>query len=423
MSEAASPTPSPGDDSSGAEESSSLAPAAGAPPVPTAGEGGSQIARGARLLLGLAVLGLAVKGMISLVPKEDLVPFVTPQVPPRVQVLELQAEQFVQTEERYARLQPCQEWTLRLEVGGRLAQRPVMNGQECEPGRLLLALDPIPFKAEVSAAEARLRNTESGLRLSEAELERVKALSASTATQRDLDAALAERDQSLALKAEANAALRQALFRLEHSSLFAPTKGVVSQLSVEAGAVVVPSQTLGRFARRDVLIAKILVSAEVRRGLVVGQEATLVDDVERVYPAVLARGAPVPSGTSGQFEVEFEVKNSDRRLLPGEPVRVRFSHGKALARLRVPRGTVYEEYGLWRALVPPAERGSGAFRAGSAPVVLGPGDALAGWVTIHSGLRVGSKVLVPDRVVRVREGQNVAVGQIDSTWLPPYAGR
>ena len=410
---------STGDESSPADDRSE--PPATHPAPAEAGGGGSDAARGARLLVGLAVIGLAIQDTLSLFPKEKLVPVVTPQAPPRVETLTLQREQFVQSEERYARLQPYQEWTLSLEVGGRLAQRPVMNGQECEAGRLLLALDPIPFQADVSAAEARLRNAESGLRLSEAELERVKQLSASSATQRDLDAALAQRDQSLALKAEAEAALRQARFRAEHSSLLAPARGVVSQLSVEAGTVVAPGQALGRFARRDVLLAKLLVSSEVRRGLVIGQAAQLVDELERVHPAVLARGAPVPSGATGQFEVEFEVKNHAQLLLPGEPVRVRFNHGEALPRLRVPRGTVYEEYGLWRALIPPAERGGGPFRAASAPVVLGPGDPLAGWVTIHSGLEVGSDVLVPDRVMIVREGQIVQAGQVDSAWLPPYA--
>ena len=296
-----------------------------------------------------------------------------------------------------------------------------MNGEDCPPKRLLLALDPVPFQAQVKAAEARLTNAGAGLRLAKTELERVKALSQSTATQRDLDAALAQRDQSQALLAEAEASLSEARFRLERSSLSAPAQGVVSQLAVEVGTVVAPGQALGRFARRDLLLAKLLVSAEVRRGLVVGQSASLVDGMERVHPATLARAAPVPAGVTGQFEVEFEVKNPTQALLPGEPVRVRFSHGKAAARLRVPRGTVYEEYGLWRALVPPTGRQGETFSAASAPVVLGPGDPLAGWVTIHSGLRAGSEVLIPDRVVVVREGQVVKSGSVQAGWLPPYS--
>lgn len=393
------------------------APAAGAAAAETSG---SQVVAGLRLVVGLLVLGLAVKGVISLVPEKVQTPTVTPQDPPRVRVLRLEEERFVQTEERYARLLPCQEWTLSLEVGGRLAQRPVMNGEECQPQRLLLALDPVPFQAQVKAAEARLANASAGLRLAKTELQRVEALAQSTATQRDLDAARAQRDQSQALLAEAEASLSEARFRLEHSSLSAPARGVVSQLAAEVGAVVTPGQPLGRFARRDVLLAKLLVSAEVRRGLVVGQAASVVDDMERVHPATLARAAPVPAGATGQFEVEFEVQNPTGGLLPGEPIRVRFSHGQAASRIRVPRGTVYEEYGLWRALVPPPARGE-TFTASSAPVVLGPGDPLAGWVTIHSGLAAGSEVLIPDRVVVVREGQAVQEGAVEAGWIPPYS--
>jgi RND family efflux transporter MFP subunit len=400
-----------------ASESANETPA---PPLQEEGSS-SQVVAGLRLLVGLAVLGLAVKGVISLVPQKVQEPVVTPQDPPQVQVLKLEEERFVQTEERYARLLPCQEWTLSLEVGGRVSQRPVMNGQECQPKQLLLALDPVPFQAQVKAAEARLANAAAGLRLAKTELERVRALAQSTATQRDLDAALAQRDQSQALLAEAEASLSEARFRLAHSSLNAPAKGVVSQLAVEVGTVVAPGQALGRFARRDVLLAKLLVSADVRRGLEVGQRASVVDDMERVYPATLARAAPVPAGATGQFEVEFEVENPKGVLLPGEPIRVRFSHGQAASRLRVPRGTVYEEYGLWRALVPPADRQGETFSAASAPVVLGPGDPLAGWVTIHSGLQAGSEVLIPDRVVLVREGQVVRSGSVETGWLPPYS--
>lgn len=389
-------------------------------PAPEA-PGGGQVVAGLRLLVGLAVLGLAVKGVISLVPEKVQVPVVTPQDPPPVRVLKLEEERFVQTEERYARLLPCQEWTLSLEVGGRVAQRPVMNGEDCAPKQLLLALDPVPFQAQVKAAEARLANASAGLRLAKTELERVEALAQSTATQRDLDAARSQRDQSQALLAEAEASLSEARFRLAHSSLSAPAQGVVSQLAVEVGGVVAPGQPLGRFARRDVLLAKLLVSADVRRGLEVGQSASVVDDMERVHPATLARAAPVPAGATGQFEVEFEVQNPKGLLLPGEPIRVRFSHGQAAPRLRVPRGTVYEEYGLWRALVPPANRQGETFQAASAPVVLGPGDPLAGWVTIHSGLRAGSEVLIPDRVVVVREGQVVRAGSVETGWLPPYS--
>ena len=377
--------------------------------------------RGWRLGVGLIVVGLAVRGVVSLVPSEVRTPQVTPQAPPEVRVLRLQAESFVQREERYARLVPVQEWTLALEVGGRLGLRPAQNGQECQPGALLLALDPEAFEAEVAVAEAHLSEAQASARLSKTQLERVEALADSTATEGEVDAARAQRDQSQARLAGAQAALNQARYRLRHASLQAPAKGVVSQLSIEPGAFVAAGQVLGRFARRDLLLAKVLVSAEVRRGLEVGQPASLVDDEERVFPARLVRAAPVPSGASGQFEVEFEVDNAAGELFPGEPVRVRFLHGGARQRLRVPRAAVYEEYGLWRVLVPPPERGAGPFRAGSRAVALGPADALAGWVTIHSGLEAGSEILVPERVAVVREGQKVQAGTPASGWLPPYA--
>jgi hypothetical protein len=83
---------------------------------------------------------------------------------------------------------------------------------------------------------------------------------------------------------------------------------------------------------------------------------------------------------------------------------------------------VYEEYGLWRALVvDPGLKPGQPFRARSVPVVLGPGDPREGWVEIYQGLRAGDRVLVPERVETIREGQRVVEGPVAGVWLPPYA--
>ena len=392
------------------------APPAPSPPPALAGGGAGRVARLALLAL---VLGLAVKGLLSLVPREERAPTVEAVQPPTVAVLELQREPLPRSEERHARLQPVQEWTLALEVGGRLAERPVANGQAVPAGRLLVALDPEPFLAERAAAEASQGEAEAALGLARTELARLQQLGQSTATKRAIDQARAERDRALAQLAGAQARLRQAVYRLEHSRIEAPAGGVVSHLSAEVGQVVAPGQVLGRLTRQDRLLVKLLVSAEVRRGVAPATSALVVDGREREHAARLVRAAPVQAGATGQFELEFELDDAAGQLLAGEPVRIRFSHGAQRPRLRVPRCAVYEEYGLWRALVPgssPEEP-----RAGSVPVVLGESDPQAGWVEVLRGLSAGDRLLVPERVAQVREGQRVRLGEVETPWLPPYA--
>lgn len=386
-------------------------------PAPAKGSAGGRVARLALLAL---VLALAVKGLLSFAPRDERQPQVEPVQPPPVRVLKLQSEQAPRSEERHARLHPVQAWTLALEVGGRLARRPVANGQSVPSGELLLALDPEPFEAERAAAEASQREAEAALGLAKTELARLQQLGQTTATKRAIDQARAERDRALAQLAGAQARLRQADYRLTHSRLAAPAGGVVSHLAAEVGQVVAPGQTLGRFTRQDRLLVKLLVSAEVRRGVAPATSASVIDGLEREHPARLVRAAPVQAADTGQFELEFELANPGGQLLAGEPVRIRFAHGGARPRLRVPRCAVYEEYGLWRALVPPPERGD-QLRAGSVPVVLGESDPQRGWVEVLRGLSPGDELLVPERVAQVREGQRVQVGEVTSPWLPPYA--
>ncbi|HBP16413.1 MAG TPA: hypothetical protein DEA08_01295, partial [Planctomycetes bacterium] len=202
--------------------------------------------------------------------------------------------------------------------------------------------------------------------------------------------------------------------------LEAPAGGVVSHLAAEVGQVVAPGQVLGRFTRQDRLLVKLLVSAEVRRGVAPATSATVLDGLERRHPASLVHAAPVQAGDTGQFELEFELDNAAGQLLAGEPVRIRFEHGAARPRLRVPRCAVYEEYGLWRALTPAPAQGDEQ-RAGSVPVVLGESDPQRGWVEVLSGLSAGDQLLVPERVAQVREGQRVRLGEVGTPWLPPYA--
>ena len=60
-------------------------------------------------------------------------------------------------------------------------------------------------------------------------------------------------------------------------------------------------------------------------------------------------------------------------------------------------------------------------RRGSVPVVLGESDPQAGWVEVLRGLSAGDRLLVPERVAQVREGQRVRLGEVETPWLPPYA--
>ncbi|MEM7167905.1 MAG: hypothetical protein AAF581_20805, partial [Planctomycetota bacterium] len=89
-------------------------------------------------------------------------------------------------------------------------------------------------------------------------------------------------------------------------------------------------------------------------------------------------------------------------------------------RLRVPRPSLYEEYGAWRALVP-GNLADGAWVVRSRPVTLGNINPTEGWVEVYSGLAPGDRLIVPPRGATIRDGLRVVEGPVVDVWLPPYA--
>ena len=86
------------------------------------------------------------------------------------------------------RVQSTKTVELSFEVGGRIIDWNVEEGQRVKKGQVLSRVDPADYRAELEASRARLR-------LSQAEYTRQSKLFASgSATQRDLDVAIRRRD-------------------------------------------------------------------------------------------------------------------------------------------------------------------------------------------------------------------------------------
>ncbi|QDU59182.1 Multidrug resistance protein MdtE precursor [Planctomycetes bacterium Pan216] len=376
-------------------------------------------------IVGLLFLGVfALRGISTLWETKRPDPPKAKITPPVVRIVTLQSESFARRVERHARLQPRRKWQIALEVSGRLAQRPVENGDLLERGALVLALDPEPFVANLEHGEAMLRQAQARTTLAGEILERIKRLyKTKSASREELDQEQADLDASLAVVAAAQADVRKDRYDLEHCRWAAPAPGIVSALSTEVGEFVREGDVLGEFSQVDSLLVKVLVPWDIRRGVEPGTKGVVVDGWQREHSATLLYAAAVQSGQTGQFELEFEVPNPTGELLSGEPVVVRFESGAPIERLRVPRNSIFEEYGQWRALVP-GERPDDStepFLARSVPITQGGGDPGEGWVEVYTGLRPGQEILVPSRVAALRDGTRIVEGRVTDVWLPPYA--
>jgi RND family efflux transporter MFP subunit len=151
-------------------------------------------------------------------------------------------------------VRPLREINLVPQVGGKVVyvSPSLVNGGKFGKGDTLLRIDPVDYELSVTLAEAKVKNSESLLRLAEEEAaaaqEEWRLLHADDAQSEAKPPPLVAKEPQLAaamagLKAD-RADLDRALLNLERTKLKAPFAGRVSQEDVGIGQYVSPGQAL-----------------------------------------------------------------------------------------------------------------------------------------------------------------------------------
>jgi HlyD family secretion protein len=224
---------------------------------------------------------------------------------------------------------------------GQIVELPVREGEWVEKGQLLLQLDKSEYAAQVEQRRAALANAKASLSLYQASFdqaksvyERKKTLSEknlaspeeleSARTQFDVQAAQVEAAKQGV--AEATAGLKIAQDDLKKTTFVAPQAGVVSQLNVEKGEIVVVGtmNVPGTVIMTVADLAHMQVECDVDETDVVSikkdQRAKVYVDA---FPDTVLDGTVVEIGSSGKrtaatgevsSATDFEVK---LRLEPG----------------------------------------------------------------------------------------------------------
>lgn len=272
------------------------------------------------------------------------------------------------------------------DVGGRIDQMLVEEGDAVEPGRLLATLEDAVYRAEeeaaraaLEAARAQLAKLEAGSRPQEierakAELERLKALRRDAelrverlrrlvtdrfAPRAELDSAEAQlaafdaqiraQEQTLALLIEGprrediaaaraevkrlEAQLAIATRRLADTRLVANAEGIVTARLHEPGDVVLPHTPVYAIALSTPVFARVWVEEPFLGRIHEGMAALILTDSGGRYPARVGYVSPVAEFTPRTVQTEevrtaltYEVRvyahNPDRGLRQGMPVTV-----------------------------------------------------------------------------------------------------
>ena len=319
-----------------------------------------------------------------------------------------------------------QRATLSPEIGGRVAELPVREGDRVKRGQVLMRIASDDYRARVTLQELSLKASRAGqretcLRADQAERDYQRYLRLSNdqiVSEEILDQLENERDVGIAAceaaeakVLEAKAGLRLAQVELGKTILRAPFDGIVAELSAEVGEWVTPSPPAMPVPPVVELIQQtaIYVSApldEVDLSRVgVGQPVRITLDAyaDREFSGRVTRVAPYvldleEHSRTVEIEVEFDDAEFAAKLLPGTSADVEVILASEEDVLRIPSYALIE---------------------GSRVLVIHEGElvprevetGLRNWafVKVESGLEVGEAVVVSLDRAEVREGVQAVI--------------
>ena len=142
------------------------------------------------------------------------------------------------------KVRPVTEIKVSSDVGGRVTNLPVNEGQTVKKGQLLLQIDPTTYQAQVSQSKANVEQARANLQKSQAQWKRIQQLYKSRLiSTEEMEASRAQYLLDLAQTKQAKAELVKALDDLNETTISSPNDGTITRLDIKFGEVVVTGTT------------------------------------------------------------------------------------------------------------------------------------------------------------------------------------
>jgi RND family efflux transporter MFP subunit len=323
------------------------------------------------------------------------------------------ARQVTDYEEFTGRVEAVNRVELRPRVTGYLLKSSFREGDEVKAGDVLFEIDPRPYKAELDRAQAGLRQAEAQVKLTEANLQRLKALAArGAAGPEEVDKATAEQTLAAAALLAAKASLEAAKLNLDFTRISAPIGGRIGQRLLDPGNLVAADNTpLATIVSRDPMYVyfdvdertflRLRRAAQDARGQAdkMPVNAGLADEEGFPRRGVVDFVNNQVNAQTGTISLRAVLANKDDLLRPGLFIRIRLSLGAPYQALLVPPEAVLAEDGKKMVYV---VNDKGVIE--SRTVALG--HTQDGLRIVTSGLKAEDRVVV-GRQQRLRPGMTV----------------
>lgn len=369
--------------------------------------------KGATFILSAMLLSITLLAGVPLVgcgKKQDAAQ-AGPAMPPMpVSVVTLQPTSVPVSAEAVAQTEGAKEVEIRPRVGGILLKKMFEEGAPVKAGQTMFLIDPVPFQIALSNAKAQLAQQKARLEQTQREAQRLQALVATQSiSQREADNASSDNALARAGLAQYEAAVREAELNLSYTTVTSPIAGVAGRFELSEGALVSANTSLlskvsqitpiwVRFSLSDSELAQIggpLTQANVK-----SVQLILPNGEEYAHKGQLNFAASSIDPQLGTQQLRAVFANEDKRLLPGQFVRIRVTTGQKDGVFVVPQTSVItNDQGKFVFVV--NEKNEATIR----PIVVG------NWVgkdwMVLKGLNAGDKVIV-DNLIKIRPGAAVA---------------
>ena len=218
------------------------------------------------------------------------------------------------------------------QVSGRITQIHFIDGADVKVGQVLFTIDPRPYRAQLSAAEANLAQGKAALDLAKINFARVESVTDPRAVSRqDYDAKKNAVAVAEAQVEQNRAAVENARLNLDYCTIRSPINGRAGQRLVDLGNVVnANASTLLVIQRLDPVYADFTipeheltaVQQNMKRGTL-RAEVRLPDDTGKPREGELTFLDNAVQEATGTVKLRATVANQDRRFWPGRFAQIR----------------------------------------------------------------------------------------------------
>jgi len=339
-----------------------------------------------------------------------------PPAPPEVEVAQVAQKDVPIYIELVGATLGSEDVEIRPRVEGYLVAMNFTEGSFVRKGQLLYRIDPQPFEAALSEANANLATAQARLEKTKNDVTRFTPLAKEKAvSQQELDNALSAQEATQAQVLAYDARVAKAKLDLAYTSITSPIEGLIGTTKQKVGSLVGRSEStlLNTVSQiNPILFRCAIAEAEylrlARRGAdrdkslekKFGVELILADGTMHPHKGRLEAVERAVDPTTGTLTGQFSFPNPQRILRPGQYGKARFVTDLKEDALLVPQLAVQEIQGLYSVMVvkPDATVEQRMVKAGERVGNL--------WV-IDSGLKPGEKVIV-EGLQKVKPGVQVS---------------